>query len=89
LTDGTEFDSSYKRGEPTEFGVGEVIPGWTMALTNMPVGSKWQIFIPSDMAYGPSGNGPIPANSALIFEMELLAIKDANAPTPPTAPAPK
>lgn len=83
LTDGTEFDSSYKGGEPVEFGVGEVIPGWTMALTNMPVGSKWQVFIPSDLAYGPRGQGPIPANSVLIFEMELLAIKDGNASTPP------
>lgn len=83
LIDGTEFDSSYKRGEPTEFPVNGVIPGWTLALVNMNVGSKWQVFIPSDMAYGPGGQGPIPPNSVLIFDMELLAIKDANAPQPP------
>jgi FKBP-type peptidyl-prolyl cis-trans isomerase FklB len=87
LVDGTEFDSSYKRGEPTDFGVTEVISGWTTALTNMNVGSKWQLFIPSDMAYGPEGRPPvIPPNSALIFEMELLAIKgpDSGAPGLPT-----
>jgi FKBP-type peptidyl-prolyl cis-trans isomerase len=85
LIDGTEFDSSYKRGEPTEFPVGQVIPGWTEALTNMNVGSKWQVFIPSGLAYGPGGQGPIPPNSTLVFEMELLAIKDPNAPSAPAA----
>jgi FKBP-type peptidyl-prolyl cis-trans isomerase len=81
LVNGTEFDSSYKKGEPVEFGVTQVIPGWTQALTNMTVGSKWQVFIPSDLAYGPSGRPPvIPPNSTLIFDMELLAIKDPNAP---------
>jgi FKBP-type peptidyl-prolyl cis-trans isomerase len=75
LVNGTKFDSSYDRGEPAEFGVTQVISGWTQALTNMPVGSKWQVYIPSDLAYGPSGRPPtIPPNSVLIFDMELLDI---------------
>lgn len=82
--DGNEFDSSYKRGQPTEFPVGGVIAGWTAALQKMPVGSHWKLFIPSDLAYGEMGNRGIPPNSTLIFEVELLAIK---APTPPPAPA--
>ena len=77
LIDGTEFDSSYKRGQPATFPVGRVIKGWTEALQLMPVGSKWQLFIPADLAYGPSGNGPtIGPNATLIFEIELLSIKD-------------
>ncbi len=76
LVDGTEFDSSYKRGEPITFQVGGVIKGWTEALQLMPVGSKWQLFIPSDLAYGERGAGQtIPPNSTLIFEIELLSIK--------------
>jgi FKBP-type peptidyl-prolyl cis-trans isomerase FklB len=76
LIDGTEFDNSFKRGEPTEFPVGQVIKGWTEALQLMPVGSKWQLFIPSDLAYGPNGAGQIIGpNAALIFEIELLSIK--------------
>ncbi len=76
LIDGTEFDSSYKRGEPTEFGVGEVIKGWTEALQLMPVGSKWQLFIPANLAYGTNGAGQtIGPNAALIFDVELIAIK--------------
>jgi FKBP-type peptidyl-prolyl cis-trans isomerase FklB len=77
LIDGTEFDNSYKRGESAKFGVGEVIKGWTEALQLMPVGSKWQLFIPADLAYGeqaPPGS-PIPPNATLIFDIELLAIK--------------
>ncbi len=76
LIDGTEFDSSYKRGEPAEFPVGQVIKGWVEAIQLMPVGSKWQLFIPSDLAYGPNGAGQmIGPNSTLIFEVELLGIK--------------
>ncbi len=73
LLDGTEFDSSYKRGEPVSFPVGGVIAGWTEALQLMGEGSKWELFIPSDLAYGPGGAGAnIGPNSTLIFEVELL-----------------
>ncbi|MGD0589446.1 MAG: FKBP-type peptidyl-prolyl cis-trans isomerase [Bacteroidota bacterium] len=76
LIDGTEFDSSYKRGEPAEFPIGQVIKGWTEALQLMPVGSKWQLFIPSDLAYGPEGRGQvIGPNATLIFDIELISIK--------------
>jgi FKBP-type peptidyl-prolyl cis-trans isomerase len=76
LTDGTEFDSSYKRGQPTSFPVNGVIAGWTEALQLMPVGSKWQLFIPSNLAYGERGaGGVIGPNATLVFEIELLAIK--------------
>lgn len=74
LIDGTEFDSSYARGEPVTFPVGNVIPGWQEALKLMQVGSKWEVFVPPDLAYGSGGQGPIPPNSALIFEIELLEI---------------
>jgi len=77
LINGTEFDSSYKRGQPATFPVGGVIKGWTEALQLMPVGSKWQLFIPSDMAYGERGAGAdIGPDSTLIFEVELLSIED-------------
>jgi FKBP-type peptidyl-prolyl cis-trans isomerase FklB len=76
LIDGTEFDSSYKRGEPTTFPVTGVIKGWTQALLMMPVGSKWQLFIPADLAYGDRQmGGAIPPGSTLVFEVELLATK--------------
>src|SRR6202050_2929377 len=76
LIDGKEFDSSYKRGQPATFGVGQVIKGWTEALQLMPVGSKWQLFIPSSLAYGERGAGAdIGPNSTLIFEVELVSIK--------------
>jgi len=76
LINGTEFDSSYKRGEPTSFPVNRVIRGWTEALQLMSVGSKWQLFIPSDLAYGERGTGgDIGPNSTLIFEVELLSIQ--------------
>lgn len=76
LINGTEFDSSYRRGQPATFKVGGVIKGWQEALKLMPVGSKWQLFIPSDLAYGPAGAGQdIGPNATLIFEVELLAIK--------------
>jgi len=77
LIDGTEFDSSYRRGQPAEFPLTAVIPGWTEALQLMPVGSKYKLAIPSDLAYGPGGagpNSPIGPNSTLIFEVELLEI---------------
>jgi len=77
LISGTEFDSSYKRGQPATFGVGQVIKGWTEALQLMPVGSKWQLFIPSSLAYGDRGAGAdIGPNATLIFEVELLSIQD-------------
>ena len=80
LIDGTEFDSSYKRGEPTEFPVNRVIKGWTEALQLMPVGSKWTLYIPSNLAYGPQGaRGAIGPNETLIFEVELIDIVDPNA----------
>jgi FKBP-type peptidyl-prolyl cis-trans isomerase FklB len=76
LINGTEFDSSYKRGQPATFGVTGVIKGWTEALQLMPVGSKWQLFIPADLAYGERGAGAdIAPNATLIFEVELLSIK--------------
>jgi FKBP-type peptidyl-prolyl cis-trans isomerase len=77
LIDGKEFDSSYKRGEPVTFTVNGVIKGWTEALQLMPVGSKWQLFIPADLAYGDRGAGAdIGPGSTLIFEVELLSIAD-------------
>ena len=75
LLDGTEFDSSYKRNEPATFGAGQVIKGWTEALTLMPVGSKWELYIPYDLAYGSRDAGPIKPFSTLIFEVELLGIE--------------
>jgi FKBP-type peptidyl-prolyl cis-trans isomerase FklB len=76
LINGTEFDSSYKRGQPATFGVGQVIKGWTEALQLMPVGSKWQLFVPASLAYGERGAGAeIGPNSTLIFEVELLSIE--------------
>ena len=76
LIDGNEFDSSYRRGQPATFGVSQVIPGWQEALQLMAVGSKWQLFVPADLAYGERGAGrEIGPNSTLIFEVELLAIK--------------
>ena len=75
LMDGTVFDSSVERGEPAVFGVGQVIPGWTEALQLMPVGSKWKIYLPADLAYGErSPGGEIGSNEMLTFEVELLEI---------------
>jgi len=77
LINGTEFDSSYKRGQPATFGVGQVIKGWTEALQLMPVGSKWQLFIPPSLAYGERGAGAeIGPDSTLIFDVELISIQD-------------
>ena len=75
LINGTVFDSSVQRGEPAVFGVSQVIPGWVEALQLMPVGSKWRLFIPSNLAYGEHGAGDaIEPNSALVFDVELLDI---------------
>jgi FKBP-type peptidyl-prolyl cis-trans isomerase len=81
--DGKEFDNSAKSGRPAQFAVNSVIRGWTEALTHMKVGSKWQLFVPSELAYGERGGRGVPPNSVLIFEAELLSTQSA----PPPAPA--
>jgi len=88
LLNGTEFDSSSKRGpEPATFGVSQVIKGWTEALTNMPVGSKWELYIPADLAYGANGSGrTIEPNSTLIFDVELVNITTPLTPPQPSQP---
>jgi FKBP-type peptidyl-prolyl cis-trans isomerase FklB len=83
LLDNTEFDSSYKRGQPATFPVTGVIKGWTEALQLMPVGSKWQLFIPPDLAYGERGQSTIGPNATLVFEVELVSIQAKAAPTTP------
>jgi FKBP-type peptidyl-prolyl cis-trans isomerase len=83
LLNGTQFDSSYDRGAPAEFRPTQVIKGWSEALQLMKAGSKWQLFIPSDLAYGPNGQRTIPPNATLIFEVELLSFRT---PEPPPAP---
>ncbi len=75
LLDGTQFDSSYDRGQPAQFRVDKLIPGWTEALQLMPAGSKWELYIPSYLAYGARQAGQISPNSTLVFELELLEIK--------------
>ena len=95
LIDGTEFDSSYKRpGETTKFKCNQVIKGWTEALTMMPEGSKWELYIPQDLAYGERAQGAIPACSALIFTVELVSVtpapgSESNAAAAKNAPAKK
>jgi FKBP-type peptidyl-prolyl cis-trans isomerase FklB len=87
LIDGTEFDSSIKRGEPATFPVSGVIRGWTEALQMMKVGSKYQLFVPFALAYGERGAGQdIGPNETLIFEVELLGIKEPEAKVPPPTP---
>ena len=94
LSDGTEFDSSYSRGQPASFPVNGVIKGWQEALVLMKPGAKWQLFVPPDLAYGKQGRpGAIPGNALLVFDVELLSVKPATPPagaaaTPPPA-APK
>ncbi len=90
LINGTEFDSSYKRGQPANFQVNRVIPGWTEALGLMKPGAKWQLFIPPQLAYDLRSAPPIPPGSLLIFEVELLSVKAAPSaaqPAPPAQPA--
>lgn len=95
LLDGSEFDSSYKRGKPLTIAVGQVIKGWTEALQLMPVGSKWELFVPGELAYGERGAGqrgpdqPIKPNSTLIFEIELESIKPKEEPKPAADAKPK
>jgi len=75
LLDGREFESSYKNGQPITYPANRLVPGWTEALQMMSVGSKWRLFIPSNLAYGDGGSGQIPPGATLIFEMELLDVK--------------
>lgn len=94
LMDGTEFDSSYSRGVPATFPVNGVIKGWQEALILMKPGAKWQLFIPPDLAYGPRPQPKIPANSLLIFEVNVISAESGSAPkappgTPPTPPPAK
>ena len=79
LLDGTEFDSSYSRNEPTTFPLNRVIPGWTEGVQLMPVGSKFKFVIPPELAYGDQDTPSIPANSTLVFEVELLKVENNNA----------
>ena len=88
LLDGTEFDSSYKRGEPATFEVDRVIPGWTEALQLMKPGAKWKLFIPPQLAYDLRSRPPIPPGSMLIFDVELVSVKPAAAATPPASVSP-
>ena len=84
LIDGTEFDSSYTRGQPVTFPVKGVVPGFSEALQLMKVGSKWQLFIPSNLAYGERGAGDdIGPNSTLIFDLELISIKEGTSKEEP------
>jgi len=90
LIDGKEFDSSYKRGQPATFPVTGVIKGWTEALQLMPVGSKWQLFIPSDLAYGDRGAGAdIGPGATLVFEVELMSIEDKSKDKAPASDSEK
>lgn len=85
--DGTKFDSSYDRGQPATFPLNGVIKGWSEGLQLMPVGSKYKLFVPADLAYGENAPGPIGPNATLIFEVELLDIEKAAAPAAAAKPA--
>ena len=87
LTTGEKFDSSVDRGQPVDIPVNGVIPGWTEALKMMKVGSKYKLYIPANLAYGPQARPGIPANSVLVFDVELLDTKAGTPPAPPAAPA--
>ncbi|HEV2229774.1 MAG TPA: FKBP-type peptidyl-prolyl cis-trans isomerase [Steroidobacteraceae bacterium] len=89
LLDGTEFDSSYNRGQPATFEVDHVIPGWTEALQLMKPGAKWKLFIPPQLAYDLRSRPPIPPGSMLLFEVELISVKPAAAASPPASAVPK
>ncbi len=75
LLDGTVFDSSYERGEPATFGLGRLIKGWQLAIPQIAVGETIEVAIPADLAYGPTGSGPIPGGATLVFKIELLGIE--------------
>lgn len=83
--DGTEFDSSYRRGEPTSFPLNQVIKGWTEGLQLMKVGSVYEFYIPADLAYGERGGGPIPPNAPLLFKVQLISIDTPSAQGPAAA----
>jgi len=88
-SDGTKFDSSYDRGKPFEFlqGMKRVIIGWDQGFEGMRVGGKRRLFIPYQLAYGEAGREPIPPKANLIFDIELMDVRDPNAPAPPVPPA--
>jgi len=89
LINGTEFDSSYPRNEPASIRLNSVIKGWTEALPLMKEGAKWRLFIPTELAYGENGAGPIEPNAALIFEIELISVNQETAAPSPTKPGAK
>lgn len=75
LLDGTQFDSSYERGEPATFPLGRLVKAWQLAIPEMGVGDTIELYAPADLAYGPVGKGPIPGNATLVFKVELLGIE--------------
>jgi FKBP-type peptidyl-prolyl cis-trans isomerase FklB len=89
LLDGTEFDSSYTRGQPATFRANGVIPGWQEALVLMKPGAKWQLFVPPELAYGSGPKPGIPGGSLLIFDVDLVSVKPSGAPVAPPPPASK